>query len=135
MVGGSDGVLREGCVVIAVGVGRVRPETLQIILRDGVGVGAERGEWEPGFHRFEGEGIDLDDIEEIFAALLAGVVIVEQSNEGIAAELERMATGIEAQGFGKLAAMFAGGARELVGAANTVDEVGNFNQSVGGVGI
>ena len=110
MIGGADGVLGEGGVVIAVGIGGICAEALQVVLRDLVGVGAERGERQSGFHGLEGEGIDFDDVEEIFAALLAGKIIIEPGDEGIAAELEGMAAGIEAESFGKLAAMFASGA-------------------------
>ena len=72
MVGDADRVLGEGSIVVAVGIGRICAEVLQIVVRDFVSVGAERSEWESGLHRFEGEGIDLDGIEQVFAALLAG---------------------------------------------------------------
>ena len=135
MIGDADGVLREGGVVVAVGIGGIGAEVLQIVVRDGVGVGAERGEREPGFHGFEGEGIHFDGIEEIFAALLAGEIIVEPGDEGVAAELEGMAAGIEAESFGKLGAVFARGAGEQVGASDAVDDVGDLDERVVGVGV
>src|SRR5208282_3564075 len=135
MISDANGVLREGGVVIAVGIGGGWAEALQIVFRDGVSVGAEGSEWESGFHGFEREGIDLDDVEEIFATLLTGIVIVDPGDQGVAAELEGVAAGIEAKGFGELGAVFASGAGELVGAANAVDDVGDFDQGVGGVGV
>jgi len=88
---------------------------LQIVMRNGVGVGAEGRERKSGFLGFEGEGIDLDDIENIFAALLAGKKIVDPGDKGIATELEGMAAAIEAEGFGELGAVFASGTGELIG--------------------
>src|ERR1700691_4291398 len=118
MIGGADRILRECGIVVAVGIGSGGAEVLQIIMRDSVSVGAERGERESGFLRFEGKGVDLDGIENVFAALLAGKIIVEPGDEGVAAELERVAAGIEAESFGKLAAMFARGAGEQVRASD-----------------
>src|SRR5580700_808015 len=135
MIGGANRVLREGRVVVAVGIGGGRTETLQIVFRDRVSVSAERRERQTRFHGFEGEGVDLDYVEQIFAALLAGEVIVDPCDERVAAELERMAAGIEAESFGKLAAMFASGTRKLIGTSNAVDDVGNLDQRVGGIGI
>ncbi len=74
------------------------------------------------------KGSTLMRIEEIFAALLAGEEIVDPCDQGIAAELEGMAAGIEAESFGKLGAVFARGAGELVGASDAVDDVGDFDQ-------
>src|SRR5580698_6574762 len=134
MVCGANGVLREGSVVVAVGIGRRRTETLQIIFRDGVSISAKRRERQPRFHGFEGERIDLNDVEQIFAALLTGEVVVDPRNQRVTAELERMAAGIEAESLGKLAAVFARGARKLIGASDAVDDVGNLDQGVGGIG-
>ena len=134
VIGDADGVLGEGGVVVAVGTGGIGAEALEIVVGDGVGVGAERGEWEPGFHGFKSERIHFDGIEDIFAALLAGEIIVKPGEEGIAAELEGMAAGIETQSFGKLGAVFASGAGEQVGAADAVDDVGDLDEGVGGVG-
>jgi len=135
MVGDANGVLGEGGVVVAVGVGGGRAEVLQVIVRDGVGVGAERSERESGFHGFESKGIDLDDIEETFAALLAGEEVVDPGDEGVAAEFEGMAAGVESEGFGKLGAVFASGAGELIGASGAIDDVGNLDGRVVGVGV
>src|SRR5271157_4399455 len=112
MIGDANSVLRESGVVVAVGMRGICAEALQIIFRDSVGVGTERSQREPGFHGLEGEGIDLDNVEEILAALLAGVKIINPGDERVAAELERMAAGIEAQCLGKLGAVFARGAGE-----------------------
>src|SRR5271168_659169 len=130
MIGDADGVLNEGRVVVAVGIGGRRAEALQIVFRDGMSVGAERRKRKSGFHGLEGEGIDFDYVEEILAALLAREVVVDPCDQGIAAELEGMAAGIEAQGFGKLGAVFARSAGELVGAPNAVDNVGKDRKSV-----
>ena len=48
---------------------------------------------------------------------------------------ERMVTGIEAEGFSKLGAVFARGAGEQVGASDAVDDIRDFDQSVAGVGV
>src|SRR5580700_3160956 len=133
MIGDADCVLGESGIVVAVGIGGGWAEALKIVFRNGVGVGAERSERESGFHGFEGERIDFDDVEEIFAALLAGEVVVDPCDEGVATELEGMAAGIEAQRFGKLGAVFAGSAGELVGASDAIDNIGDFNQGVGSV--
>src|SRR5271163_2786830 len=110
MIGGANGVLREGSVVVAVGIRGRRAETLQIIFRDGVGISAERSKRQPRFHGFECKRIDLDNVEQIFAALLAGEIVIDPRDERVAAELEGVAAGIEAESFGELAAMFARGA-------------------------
>ncbi len=49
--------------------------------------------------------------------------------------LKRMVTGIEAEGFGKLGAVFASGAGEQVGASDAVDDIGDFDERVVGVGV
>ena len=67
--------------------------------------------------------------------MLAGKEIVDPGDEGVAAELEGVAAGIEAEGFGKLGTVFARGAGEQIGASNAVDDVGDFDESVAGVGI
>ena len=135
MIGDADGVLGEGGVVVAVGVGAGWAEVLEIVVRDLVGIGAEGSEWESGFLRLEGEGIDLDFVEEIFAALLTGKIVVNPGDEGVAAEFEGVAAGIEAEGFGQLGAVFAGGAGEQIGASDAVDDVGDFDEGVAGVGV
>ena len=60
MIGDANRVLRESSVVVAVGIGRGRAEILQIILRNGVGIGAERSERKSGFLRRKGERIDFN---------------------------------------------------------------------------
>jgi len=135
MVGDPDGVLSEGGVVVAVGVGGGGAEVLQIVVRHRVGVGAEWRQRQSGFLRFEGEGVDFDFVEKVFTALLAGEEIVDRSNEGVAAEFEGVVAGIEAEGFGELGAVFAGGARELIGASDAIDDVGNFDEGAVGVGV
>ena len=45
-----------------------------------------------------------------------------------------MATGIETERFGKLGAVFARGARQLVGAPDTIDDIGDFDERVIRVG-
>lgn len=126
MIGHPDGVLRESSIVVAVGVRERGPETLQIVFRDRVRISTEWRERQSTFHRFEGKRIDLDNVEEILAALLTGKVIVDPCDERIAAELERVPAGIEAESFGKLAAALARGARKLIGASNAVDDVRNL---------
>jgi hypothetical protein len=44
-------------------------------------------------------------------------------------------TSIEAQGFGKLGAVFASGARKQVGASDTVDNVLDFDERVARIGV
>src|SRR5580693_5532790 len=46
-----------------------------------------------------------------------------------------MAASIETEGLGELGAVFTSCAGELVGTANTVDDVSNLHQRVGSVGI
>src|ERR1700730_13970434 len=135
MIGYADGVLREGGIVVAVGIGKSRPEVLQVIVRNRVGVGAEGSERKSGLLRLEGERIHLDDVEKIFAILLAGIVIVNPGDERVAPELEGVAAGIEAESLGKLAAVFARGPGEQVGAPDTVENVGDFDERVAGVGV
>ena len=135
MIGKANRVLCEGGVVVAVGVGGGWSEILQIISWDCVSVGAERCEGKSGLHGFEGKRIDFDGIENVFAALLAGEEVVDPGKERVASELERMPAGIEAQSFSKLGAMFARGTGKLVGAANAIDDVGDFDQRIGGVGV
>ena len=96
-------------------------------------VGAERSEFESGFHGLEGEGIDFDGIEEEFAALLAGEEIVNPGEETVAAELPGMATAFEADGFGEMQAMLAGLAGKHTGASDAVEDGGNFDEHVAGV--
>ena len=134
MIGDANGVLGEGGVVVGVGMGGGLAEILQIVFRHFVGIGAERGERESAFLGCEGEGIHFDGIEKIFAALLAGEEIVDPGEEGVSAELESVAAGVEAEGLGEVQAMFAGGAGENVGAADGIDDGGNFDEGVGGVG-
>ena len=135
MIGNANCVLGKGGVVIAVGIRGGRTEVLHIVLRVGVGVGTKGRERKSGFLRLESEGIHFDLVEEVFAALLAGEEIVNPGDEGVAAEFEGVAAGIEAESFGKLGAVFASGAGEQVRAANAVDNVGNLDKRVTGVGI
>src|ERR1700740_360797 len=97
-------------------------EILQIVFRNFVGIGAERRERESAFLGREGEGIHLDGIEKIFTALLAGEEIVDPGDKGIAAELEGVAAGIEAESFGDVQAVLTGSARQYVRAADGVDD-------------
>jgi len=135
VVGDADGVLREGGVFVGVGIGGRAAEVLQVVVRDFVSVGAQRRECESGFHRLEGEGIDLDGIEKIFAALLAGEEIVDRGEEAVAAELPAIAAAFEADGFGEVQAVFASLARKQVGASDAVEDVRNLDQDVAGVAV
>src|ERR1700734_2146743 len=135
MIGDANCVLSESCIVVAIGIGGGWSEALKIVFRDVVRVGAKRREWKAGFHGCESEGIHFDGIEDIFAALLAREKVIDPGDEGVAAELEGMAAGIEAEGFGKLGAVFASGAGEQVGASDAVDNICNFDESVAGVGV
>src|SRR5260370_20320145 len=100
-----------------------------------MGVGAERRKRESGFHRREGEWIDFDGVEEIFAALLAGEKVVDPGEKRVAAELEGVSAAIEAESFSEMEAVLAGGARQDVGAADGVHDGGDLHQGVGGVGV
>ena len=130
VVGDADGVLRESGVLISVGMRSGAAEVLQIVVRDFVGVRAQGAQRESGFHGLEGEGIDLDGIEKIFAALLAGEKIVDPSEEAVAAELPCIAAAFVADRFGEVQAMLAGLAGKKVGASYAVEDVKNFNQHV-----
>ena len=133
MVGNTNRILNEGGVVVAVGIGCGWPEVLQVVVRHRMGVGPQRREREPGFLWFEGEGIHLNDIEEIFTTLLAGEKIVDPGDKSVAANLDGVAAGIEAEGFGKLGTVFASGSRELIGAPDAIDDVVNLDERVVGV--
>ena len=135
VVGDANRVLGEGGVIIGIGMRGGLAEILDVVLRHGVGVGAQRRERQSGFHGREGEGVHFDGIEKIFAALLAGKEVVDPGEQGIAAELEGVAPGIEAESFGEMEAMLAGGAGKNVGAANGVNDGRNLDQRVGGVGV
>jgi hypothetical protein len=100
-----------------------------------VGISAQRRERQPGFLRLKGEGIYFEDVEDIFAALLAGKIIVDPGQEGVASEFERVAAAIKAEGLGQLGAVFAGSAGQKVGASDAIDNVGDFNQGVIRVGV
>ena len=135
MIGDTDGVLSEGGVVVGVGMGGGLAKTLEIVFGDGVRIGAEGAERKSGFHRFESEGIDFDGIEEVLATLLAGEEVVDPGEKRVAAELEGMAAGIEAESFGKVEAVLASGAGEQVGTADGVHDGGDLDEGVGGVGV
>src|SRR5258708_21317362 len=100
-----------------------------------MGVGAERRKRESGFHGREGEWIDFDGVEQIFAALLAGEKVVNPGEKRVAAELEGVSAGIEAESFGEMESVLAGGARQDVGAADGVHDGGKLHEGVGGVGV
>lgn len=135
MIGDADGVLCESGIVVAVGVRSGLAEILQIVVRDGVGVGAERREREPGFLRFKGEGIDFNFIEKIFAALLAGKEIIDPRDESVSTKFKGVAAGIKTKSLCKLGAVFAGRTRKQIGTTDTVDDVSHFDERVVGVGI
>ncbi len=105
MVGDAERVLGEGGVVVAVGVGRCRSKVLQIVLGDGVSISPQGRERKPSFLGLEGKWIYLDDVEKIFTALLAGEKVVDPGEQCVAAELEGVAAGIEADRFCELGAM------------------------------
>ena len=77
MIGDADCILREGSIVVGIGMRGGLAKILKIVLGDLVGIGAEGRERKSGFHRCEGEGIHLDRIEEILTALPAGEEIVD----------------------------------------------------------
>src|SRR5258708_39159098 len=91
MIGDANGVLGEGGVVVGIRMRCGTAKILQIVMRDFVGVGAKRAERKSGFHWSESEGIDIDGIKEIFAALLAGKEVVDPGEKRVAAEFEGVA--------------------------------------------
>src|SRR5580698_9412715 len=122
MIGNANGVLRECGVVVAIGIGGRWSEVLQIIVGYAVSVSAQRHQRQPAFLRCKREGIHLDGVEDVFAVLLAGEIIVNPGNEGIASKFQGVAAAVEAECFGKLGAVFAGGARKQIGTSNAVED-------------
>ena len=86
-------------------------------------------------HRLEGEGIDLDRVEKVFADLLAGEEIVDPGKQAITAELPGIAAAFQAHSLSQMQAMLAGLAREKVGASHAVEDVGNLYQNIAGIAV
>src|SRR5882762_2008004 len=135
MIGDADGVLSEGGVVVGIRMRGGLTKILQIVVRDCVGVRAKRTERKSRFHGCKGEGIDLDGIKEILAALLAGEEIVDPGEKRVAAKLEGVAGSVEAQGFGEVQSVLTRRTGEQVGAADRINDGWNLDQSVSAVCI
>src|SRR5579863_758838 len=108
---------------------------LEIVMRDGVGVGTKGAERKSGFLRFESEGVHFNRIEKIFSTLLAGEKVINPGEKRVAAKFQGVAAGIETEGLGEVETMLAGGAGEDVGTADGVHNGWDFDESGGGVGV
>src|SRR5579863_8181989 len=98
-------------------------------------IGTERSQRKTRFLWFEAERIHFNNIEKIFAALLAGEKVVDPCDESVAAELEGMPASVEAESLGQLGAMFTRGAGKLIGATDAIDDISHFNECAVGVGV
>ena len=61
-------------------------ETLQVVMRDLMRIGAQRCQFQATDHRLEREWINLDGIENVFATKRRWKVVVNLREERIAAE-------------------------------------------------
>src|ERR1700678_2683450 len=100
-------------------------QTLNVIVRNLVRVGAQRREFQTSFHRLETEGIAFDGIKKIFPSLLGGKKIVGPGAESIAPELPGVAMAVEAHGFREMQAVLPRRPRQQVRSADAVDDIGN----------
>src|SRR5205814_1530559 len=135
MIGQAHRVLREGGIFIGIRMRYGAAKIVQVVMRHLVRVGPQRGELKRSHLRFEGERIDLDGIEEIFAALLAREEIKNLGDERIAAELQRVAGAFYADRVREMHAVLAGFAWQHAGPADGVENGRNLDQDVAAVGI
>jgi hypothetical protein len=73
-----------------------------------VGIGAQRGEFQSAFLGDEGEGVDFDLVEDVFAAGERWKEIVDLGEERVAAEFPRIPASLEIQRLRQVKAAFVG---------------------------
>src|SRR6202142_3048111 len=98
-----------------------------------MGVGAEGSQRQAADEGLKGEGINVDGIENILAAEGGREEVVDLGDEGVAAEFERVALAVAADGFGEVLAVLIGFARQDGGAAESVEHAGDFRQGLIGI--
>lgn len=126
----ADSILSKCGVFSRIGVRSGAPEILQIVVRYLMGIGPQRRKLQAGLSGPKRERIDLDRIEKIFTALLAGEEVVDRGEERIAAELQRMPLSFQAHGFGEVEAMLPGLPRQHVGPPDSIENRRNLHQNI-----
>src|SRR5579863_8937940 len=98
-------------------------------------ISAQRRQLQSRLHRLECKRVDLDRIEEIFAALLAREEVVDPGKKRVSAEFQVIASAIDADAFSQVSPMLARLARKQVRPPYAIEDVGNFDQHIAGVAV
>ena len=102
IVAQADRILCERGVFTSVGLCVGRAEVLDVIAGHVVGISTERGQFQAAFLGYEGERIYFDFVEDVFAAGKRWEKAVDAGDQRVAAELQRVASFLQVQGFGKM---------------------------------
>src|SRR5947207_15809242 len=125
MIGDMNRVLRKRCVLVRVWMTYGRAYTLHIIVRHLVCIGPEWRQRQAAQKRQEGEGIDIDWIENEFAAEVSGEKIVNASQQRVPTKLKGMTLAFTTDGFRAVQAVLASFARQNVRTSYAVENAGN----------
>src|SRR5580700_3848475 len=109
------------------------PELLNVVFRDIVRVSPQRCKEQARLLRYEGEGINLDEIEDVLSAGLRGEIVIDPGEQGVATKLPGVPLAFEADGLGQVQAMLASLAGQDVGTSEAVDGAANHSERIGGV--
>jgi hypothetical protein len=123
VVGDADGVLQKASVLVGVRIGGRGTETLQIIMRDFMRVGAQPREFEAGFLGLEGERIYLDGIEDVLSSARRREEVIDPGEQHVAAELPGISLAFHAEGLGQMQAVLPGLPGKNGGASEALDNV------------
>src|SRR5437667_11590001 len=99
MIVNANCVLRKSGILVCVRVSDRRAEALKIIMRHLVGVGTQRRKFQAAFDRLKSERIHFDWVENVLPAEQRWKVVVDSSEQRVAAEVPGAALAIHTIGF------------------------------------
>src|SRR5204863_10206751 len=105
MIVNANCVLRKSGILVCVRVSDRRAEALKIIMRHLVGVGTQSRKFQAAFDRLKNEPIHFDWVENVLPAEHRGKVVIDRSEQRIAAEYPEVALAIQTNDFRQAAAM------------------------------
>src|SRR5678809_790815 len=104
-------------------------------MRDFVGIGAQRRELQSGLSWLECEWVNLDRIEEVFAALLAGEEVINPGEKPVSTKLPGVTRSLHAESLCQVQPVLAGLAWKDVRAADPVEYGRDLYQHVAAVAL
>ena len=133
MIVNANCVLRKSGILVCVRVSDRRAEALKIIMRHLVGVGTQRRKFQAAFDRLKSERIHFDWVENVLPAEQRWKVVVDPSEQRVAAEFPGVALAIQTNGFRKVGAVLTSLPRQDGRPAKAIDDSRNARDRIGRV--